>query len=76
MKIDIYGIPTCTYCKSATEFCETAGLDYEYICLVKNPSEYEILEEKIGRFRTVPQIFIDGTHVGGYDDFIEAAKNG
>jgi len=74
--IEIYGIPTCTYCKRATEFCEAAGLEYKYTCLVKEPDEYTKLEEKIGRFRSVPQIIVDGTHVGGYDSFIEAAKNG
>jgi glutaredoxin len=76
MKIDIYGMDNCTYCQSATQFCTAAGLDYNYIDLTKSPEQLDVLEERIGRFRTVPQIFINGEHVGGYTEFREAAKNG
>jgi glutaredoxin len=57
------------------ELCTAAGLDYIYIDLAKSPEMMEELEGRIGRFKTVPQIFVQGNHVGGFDGLKEAMKN-
>jgi glutaredoxin 3 len=75
MLIEIFGLPNCTYCKQAAELCTAAGLDYVYTDLAKSPEQMDELESRIGRFKTVPQIFVNTKHVGGFDGLKEAMKN-
>lgn len=75
MLIEIYGTTNCTFCKQAVELCKAADLLYKYTDLVTYPEALEELEQKIGRFKTVPQIFINGDHVGGFSELKEAMKN-
>lgn len=75
MLIEIFGLPNCAFCKSAVELCTAAGLDYIYIDLAKSPEQMDELEKRIGRFKTVPQIFINEHHLGGFDRLKEAMKN-
>ena len=75
MLIEIYGMTGCGFCNMATELCTAAGLDYVYVDLAKAPEQMDELEERIGRFKTVPQIFINGNHVGGFNELKEAMKN-
>lgn len=76
MMIEIYGTTNCGFCKDAVTLCEAAKLDYKYTALDVYPDALEALEERIGRIQTVPQIFIDGEHVGGFTELKEAMKNG
>ena len=71
MMIEIYGTTNCAFCKDALELCEAAKLNYKYTALDVYPDALEALEERIGRIRTVPQIFIDGEHIGGYRELME-----
>lgn len=75
MLIEIYGMTGCGFCTQATVVCQEAGLDYIYIDLAKSPEMMEELESRIGRFKTVPQIFMDGTHIGGFAELKEAMRN-
>jgi glutaredoxin 3 len=75
-EIVIYTKPWCPYCRRARALLESKGVDYEEID-VKDRPERE--REMIGRARgrtTVPQIFIDGRHVGGCDDLHELERRG
>ena len=63
MKVDIYGTATCTYCKQAVSLCEAKSIEYTYTD-VGNPVALQGLTDRLGvRPRTVPQIFVDGTHL-------------
>lgn len=69
MMIEIYGTTNCAACKQAAELCKAAGLEYKYHLLDEEPDLIEELEQRIGRFTTVPQIFVDDEHVGGLMSF-------
>jgi len=64
--IEIYGKPMCPFCDKAKQFCETRGLEYTYKSLGTDYTKEELLETFPGA-RTVPQIIVGGTKIGGYD---------
>lgn len=67
-KVEIYSSPFCGYCARAKGLLSRKGVDYvEYDVLADSSKRDEMVERAHGR-TTVPQIFIDGTHVGGCDD--------
>ncbi len=70
MKVTIYGTPTCTYCNQAKALCNRFNYEYEYIDILTDPQIKKDLEALVGsEVRTVPQIVVDGKHVGGFNDF-------
>jgi glutaredoxin 3 len=75
-RVEIYTKFGCPYCARAKRLLEEKGVDYEEyeINSVRGKRE-EMLERANGR-TTVPQIFIDGRHVGGSDDLAELDRNG
>lgn len=66
-KVEIYTFPTCPYCVSARSLLDKRGIVYADIDVSRNPKKFKEMMERSGR-RTVPQVFIDGHHVGGNDD--------
>ena len=74
--IVIYGTQHCGYCVRAQQFLTARGLPYTYIYVDREPQRRdEMLRRSAGRY-TVPQIFIDDFHVGGYDDMIALDRQG
>lgn len=71
MEVEIYGTPNCGACASAKMVCESRELSYTYYDIEADTSKMMELIDMIGAFRTVPQIFINGDHVGGFTDFKE-----
>lgn len=67
MKAVIYGASWCTYCKAAIRLCESKSIPYEYLSVDDEKVLLEV-QGKIGKFKTVPQIFIDDKHVGGFTE--------
>lgn len=65
--IEIYTSPTCGYCHRAKSLLQKKGASFVEVDVVREPSRRPEMEQRSGR-RTVPQIFIDGRHVGGCDD--------
>ncbi len=63
----IYTTAVCPYCVRAKQLLQTKGLAYTEIRVDLDEHEREKMIELSGR-RTVPQIFIDGQHIGGSDD--------
>lgn len=75
-RVEIYTTAICPYCVSAKNFLQHRGLDYEEIRVDLDPlKREEMLSRSLGR-RTVPQIFVNGVHVGGYDDLVVADRAG
>lgn len=67
-RIDIYTTPGCGYCHAAKRLLKAKGADFtEYDLFAEPHLRAEMLARAGGR-RTVPQIFIDGQHIGGSDD--------
>lgn len=68
--ITLYTTGTCPYCIRAKQLLATRGVsDYEEIRVDLQPEQRLRMMERTGR-RTVPQIFIGATHVGGCDDLM------
>ena len=67
-KITVYTTPICPYCVRAKRLLEKKGADYEEIDVFMDSQARAEMEQKSGGARTVPQIFIGDTHVGGCDD--------
>lgn len=68
--VTMYTTAVCPYCVQAKRILKSKGVEViEEIRIDANPSERSAMMERTGR-RTVPQIFIGETHVGGCDDLI------
>jgi len=74
-KVEIYTSAVCAYCVAAKTFIKQKGLDYAEVRIDVDPSKRDEMIARTQR-RTVPQIFIDGHHVGGYDDLVAADRSG
>jgi glutaredoxin len=68
--IEIYGKPQCPYCESAKQLCETRNFKYTYKSLGTDYTREELLES-FPSARTVPQIIVNGTKIGGYTDLVK-----
>ncbi|MCV2867381.1 glutaredoxin 3 [Defluviimonas sp. WL0002] len=66
--IEIYTTPFCPYCISAKRLLAHKGVTYEETDVSGQPELREKMMIRAGGRRTVPQIFINGRHVGGSDD--------
>jgi glutaredoxin 3 len=63
----MYTSPFCGYCAAAKRLLDAKGVRYAEIDIFTDPSQRSVMVERSGR-RTVPQIFIGGRHIGGFDD--------
>jgi glutaredoxin 3 len=67
-KVEIYTKFGCPYCARAKRLLDGKGAAYEeHDITMGGPQRAEMLQRANGR-STVPQIFIDGRHIGGSDD--------
>jgi len=67
-KVVIYSTGWCPYCSRARELLKSKGVDFEEIDVDARPEVRTEMMARSGGRRTVPQIFIGATHVGGCDD--------
>jgi len=75
-KVLMYATGACPYCGRAEMLLKSKGVaDIEKIRVDLDPRQRETMMQKTGR-RTVPQIFIGATHVGGYDDLAALDRAG
>jgi glutaredoxin 3 len=71
--IEIYSKPNCPYCETTKSTLKNQGVHfYEYVVGMDIPREEFF--QKFPNARTVPQIVINGHHVGGYADLTEWMK--
>lgn len=70
----IYTTATCPYCVLAKKLLQEKGLEYREIRVDLDSIEREKMIERSG-LRTVPQIFIDDKHIGGYTDLYAYFKS-
>jgi len=74
MKIEMFTQDLCGYCLLASKEFESRGWTY-ITHNIKHEENLNNLKELVPNVRTVPQIWIDDEHVGGYDDLSEWLKN-
>ena len=67
-RVEIYSTLFCPYCARAKGLLEKKGVAYENIDVLEHPERRDEMIERAGGRYTVPQIFIDGEHVGGSDE--------
>ncbi len=72
-QIEIYTKPWCGYCYQAKSLLKSKG--YEYTEIKVTRANIAEMLERAGR-HTVPQIFIEGVHVGGADDLMALERAG
>ena len=74
-KVEIYTTSSCPYCHAAKSLLDEKGVDYTETD-VANPDLRQAMIARANGRRTVPQIFIGDTHVGGYDDMAALDRSG
>ncbi len=74
-KVVVYSTNVCPYCVRAKSLLQRKGIEYEELNIDQDFSLMEQMMEKSQR-RSVPQIFINDYHVGGYDDMAELDAEG
>ena len=67
-KVEIYSSQFCGYCSRAKRLLSQKGVDYIDYDVIEDSSKRDEMVQRAGGRMTVPQIFIDGKHVGGSDD--------
>lgn len=75
-KIEIYTKAFCGYCARAKALLDHKGADYQELDVTMDRAGFEAMVERANGGRTVPQIFIDGKHVGGSDDLAALEAQG
>lgn len=74
--VKMYTTMVCPFCVRAKMLLKQRGVEQiEEIRVDLNPAERQVMMDKTGR-RTVPQIFIGDTHVGGCDDLMALDAKG
>lgn len=71
----IYSSAVCPYCIAAKNFLKARGLDYRELRIDLDPVALRDMKEKAKR-TSVPQIFVNGTHIGGFDDMVALDRAG
>ncbi len=68
-KVEVYATGWCPYCERARQLLASKGVAVEEIDVEARPGARDEMVARSGR-RTVPQIFINQTHIGGCDDLL------
>lgn len=75
-KIEMYTTAICPFCHAAKRLLEEKGVSYTEISLNADPSQRDTMMARANGSHTVPQIFIDGRHIGGCDDLYALNADG
>jgi glutaredoxin 3 len=66
--VTVYSGPNCPYCTKAKALLERKNVVFEEFDVKADQAKLEEMLELSGGRKTIPQIFIDGNHIGGCDD--------
>ncbi|MCC7273532.1 MAG: glutaredoxin 3 [Alphaproteobacteria bacterium] len=76
VRVEIYSSPWCGYCARAKTLLERKGVDYVDIDVTADTAQRDVMVRRAGGRTTVPQIFVDGAHVGGSDELYALDRAG
>lgn len=74
--IEIYGSSSCNFCYRAKRLCELRGYSFEYHDISNSPELQAEFTTRTNGARTVPQIFVGITRIGGFNELVEAERSG
>jgi glutaredoxin 3 len=74
-RVVVYRTPSCGYCFRAAHLLRSKGIPFEEIDVSGNATQRQWLLE-VTRQRTVPQVFIDGQPIGGFDELARLNRSG
>ena len=74
--VEIYTSPLCGFCHAAKRLLSQKGVDFSEVDIWAEPERKAEMIDRAKGGRTVPQIFIGGTHVGGCDDLHDLERAG
>ena len=75
-RVTVYTTPSCPYCVQAKRLLAERGIPYDEVDVGGDPVLRDEMVARAGGKRPVPQIFIDGAHVGGYVELRALADRG
>jgi len=75
-QITVYSGPSCPYCIRAKQLLQKKGVAFDDFDVKADAAKMAEMMEKSGGKRTIPQIFINGRHIGGCDDLYALDKEG
>lgn len=74
-EVIMYSTAVCPYCVAAKNFLKSRGLGYQEVRVDTDPAARALMMERTRR-TSVPQIFINGSHVGGYEELVALDRSG
>ncbi len=75
-KVEIYSGDYCPYCQRAKALLRRKGVAFTEYDVTKDPKRREEMQRRAPGARTIPQIFINGEHIGGCDDLYRLEREG
>ena len=74
--VEIYTSPLCGFCHAAKRLLNQKGVNFAEVDVMANPNRKPEMIARANGGRTVPQIFVGDTHVGGCDDLYALERAG
>lgn len=75
-QVEMYATMFCPYCARARTLLRNKRVPFVEIDILEQPERRAEMIQRAGGRSTVPQIFIDGAHIGGCDDLIALDRAG
>ncbi len=75
-KVEIYSSMFCGFCHRAKMLLKRKGVDFTEVDVMMNGAKRREMVERAGGRTSVPQIFIDGAHIGGSDELAALEASG
>jgi glutaredoxin 3 len=75
-RVTVYTTQVCPYCVQAKRLLGERAIPYDEVDVGSDAQRRDEMIQRAGGRRTVPQIFIDGAHVGGYNELRSLADKG
>ena len=74
-KATLYTKDYCPYCTAAKKLLRSKGYTFTEIDVAADPKKLQEMFKRTNNSRTVPQIFLENEHIGGYDDLTIYLRN-
>ncbi|MHA1529246.1 MAG: glutaredoxin 3 [Alphaproteobacteria bacterium] len=74
--VEIFTTPFCGYCHMAKRLLKGKGIAFAETDVSRDPAQRAVMMQRSGGRRSVPQIFIGQTHVGGCDELYSLERGG
>jgi len=74
--VEIYTSPLCGFCHAAKRLLTQKGVSFAEVDISREPDKRQEMMSRANGSRTVPQIFIGDTHIGGCDELYALERSG